>query len=289
MIDCEFDENRQPILDRIRKNITYYLGNAVEFHLLSKAAETLFNRDYKDKKQIFVPECFISKNPEILFYEKEELEKLLKTMSDDDMSKAEKGKMRCRIKTMEGEALEKNVYDTLKSYFQRHSGQHVLVIHGYEIMDLSMPEGGKKVIQHWEKDFIVINATYGYVLNIEAKKTLNGKSMKLAKEQIEGTKRLLEEWFGADLVAGWVFIGAVYCERDLNNCCQSCDMNYVFGGPEDMVEKLERLHNNLQRQNILVDQDSGPNASASRPFTKLRKRFKRVYDIFPYIFLFVLG
>ena len=136
LIDCEFDENRQPILDRIRKNITYYLGNAVEFHLLSKAAETLFNRDYKDKKQIFVPECFISKNPEILFYEKEELEKLLKTMSDDDMSKAEKGKMRCRIKTMEGEALEKKVYDTLKSYFQRHSGQHVLVIHGYEIMVL---------------------------------------------------------------------------------------------------------------------------------------------------------
>ena len=263
MIDCEFDENRQPILDRIRKNITYYLGNAVEFHLLSKAAETLFNRDYKDKKQIFVPECFLSKNPEFLFYEKEELKKFLDTMSDDDMSKKEKGKMGSRINTMEGEALEKKVYDTLKSYFQHHSDQHILVIHGYEIMDLTMwLEGGKKVIKHWEKDFIVINATYGYVLNIEAKQTLNGKSMKLAKEQIEGTKRLLEKWFGADLVAGWVFIGAVYCERDLSNCCQSCDMNYVFGGPEDMVEKLDRLHNTLHREKRLA------------------------YDIFLYILLF---
>ena len=49
-IDCEFDDARKPILDRIRKTITYYLGNTVEITLLSKAAEALFNRDYKDKK-----------------------------------------------------------------------------------------------------------------------------------------------------------------------------------------------------------------------------------------------
>ena len=29
-IDCELDENQKPIFDRIRKNISYHLGNAVE-------------------------------------------------------------------------------------------------------------------------------------------------------------------------------------------------------------------------------------------------------------------
>ena len=60
-IDGEEDESREAIWAKIRKNITYYLGNAVQFASLRKAAEFLFERDYKDKKQIFVPEVFLTK------------------------------------------------------------------------------------------------------------------------------------------------------------------------------------------------------------------------------------
>ena len=61
-IDDEEDETRKSIWNKIRKNMyKYYLGNNVEFASFRKAAEFLFNRDYKDKKQIFVPEVFLTK------------------------------------------------------------------------------------------------------------------------------------------------------------------------------------------------------------------------------------
>ena len=152
------------------------------------------------------------------------------------------------MKTIEGEVLEKDVYDTLKKYFKSHPEQEVLVLHGFEILDLDAPENPKKPISHWEKDFIVINVTYGYILNIEAKKTLDRKSMKKAQEQLENTKRILEKWFGANLEPGWVFISAIYCEKgDLyNRCCKNCDMNFVFSGTEDLVMKIEKIHKDLQ-------------------------------------------
>ena len=244
-IDDEENEIRQPIQNRIKKNITYYLGNAIETASIRKAAETLFNRDYKGKKQIFVPEVFLTKDPSLIYHEKQELEKLLAArVADETINDKMKEKWRCRMKTIEGEVLEKDVYDTLKKYFKSHPEQEVLVLHGYEILDLDAPENPKKPIPHWEKDFIIINVTYGYVLNIEAKQTLNKKSMKSAKKQLENTKQIIEKWFGADLKPGWVFISAVYCEKGdvWNNCCEDCDMNFVFSGTEDLVMKIEKIN-----------------------------------------------
>ena len=248
-IDDEENEIRQPIQNRIKKNITYYLGNAIETASIKKAAETLFKRDYEGKKQIFVPEVFLTKDPSLIYHEKQELEKLLAAReADDTINDKMKGKWRCRMKTIEGEVLEKDVYDSLKKYFQSHPEEEVLVLHGYEILDLDAPENPKKPISHWEKDFIIINVTYGYVLNIEAKQTLNGKSMESAKKQLENTKRIIEKWFGADLKQGWVFISAVYCEKGdvWNNCCEDCDMNFVFSGTEDLVMKIEKINKDLK-------------------------------------------
>ena len=100
-IDCELDENHLPILDRIQKNISYHLGNSVQSFKLSEAADKLFNRDYTGKKQIFVPEIFLTKSPAFIFKEKEELEKIL-SHPQNDLSQKEKGKWRCRLATMEG-------------------------------------------------------------------------------------------------------------------------------------------------------------------------------------------
>ena len=248
LIDCVLDEARQPILDRIRKNITYCLGSGVQFELLSEAAEALFNRDdYKGKKQIFVPECFLTKDPTMIFQEKEKLEKLLEERKRvGDLPKEEEHKWKCKIKTLEGEIIEKRVYDTLKTYFQTHQSQEVLVLHGYEIMDLEMLKSQRE-ITHGEKDFIIINFTYGYILNIEVKKSLDAKSLKDAKRQLEETKNLFTKWFGADVSASWQFISAIYCERDdkTNKTCKDCDMNFIFTGSEDLVDKLEKIHRRL--------------------------------------------
>ena len=98
-IDDEENESRQSIQNRIKKNITYYLGNAIKFASIRKAAEALFIRDYKDKKQIFVPEVFLTKDPSLIYHEKQELEKLLAARKADD---AMKMKWRCKMKTIEG-------------------------------------------------------------------------------------------------------------------------------------------------------------------------------------------
>ena len=139
-IDDEEDETRKSIWNKIRKNMyKYYLGNNVEFASFRKAAEFLFNRDYKGKKQIFVPEVFLTKAPEMIFHEKKEVEELLKAMSDDNLSpqeKKEKEKLKARLKTIAGEAIEKKVYDTLKAYYGLDDDQELLILHGYELADL---------------------------------------------------------------------------------------------------------------------------------------------------------
>ena len=98
-IDCEIDENQFPIYDRIRKNITYYLGNEEQTTKLSEATDKLFDRDYKGKKQIFAPDIFITKDPSMIFSEKDELEK---SLVNPDLSELEKGKWRTRLNTISG-------------------------------------------------------------------------------------------------------------------------------------------------------------------------------------------
>ena len=98
-IDCEVAENGQPIFGKIRKNISYYLGNEDLTIKLSEATDKLFKRDYKGKKQIFVPDIFITKNPEMLFTDSDTLEE---SLLDPTLSEKDKGKWRCRLNTVSG-------------------------------------------------------------------------------------------------------------------------------------------------------------------------------------------
>ena len=131
------NEIEDPILERVKENIKYRLGNAIEFSStstqskLNNAIDALFNRDYKEKKQIFVPELFLTKNSKMMFHgSKEYKETLAKRIEQDpDFSKKQKKPdsdkefvpktaWECQNANVEGEALEKTVYDALKSFFQ---------------------------------------------------------------------------------------------------------------------------------------------------------------------------
>ena len=242
-IDCEVDDNGKPILEKIRQNITYHLGNAMQVKKLSDVADALFDRDYKEKKQIFVPEIFLTKNPKLMFNDAENLNRQIKTSTD--YPKAKLDKWRGEVTHIKGEALEKTVYDTLKSFFQQpeNKNQEVLVLHGYEIMDLRMKKEQKDYGKR-EKDFLIVNLTLGYIMNIEAKSSLNKKTLKDVKEQLENTRKLLEEWFGADLNPGWQFISGVYCEKESDD--SHCEIDFVFTSSEDLSTKLEKIHENLR-------------------------------------------
>ena len=157
-----------------------------------------------------------------------------------------------------GEPLEKNIFTTLKKYFSDHENQKVLVLHGYEVMNLDSLErrdknGKLKDVQKEEKDFIIINLTYGYILAIEAKATLNSKSIEKARRQLEGTMKMLKKWFGADLKKAWKFFSAVYCERgdEFNKLCRNCDQDFVFSGPDDLLVMLENMHNGYGLKKVI--------------------------------------
>ena len=113
-------------------------------------------------------------------------------------------------------------------------------------LEKSDKNGNKmKDVQKEEKDFIIVNLTFGYILAIEAKATLNSKSIEKARKQLEGTKRMLKKWFGADLVKEWKFFSAVYCERgdEFNKLCGNCNLDFVFSGPDELLVMLEKMHN----------------------------------------------
>ena len=257
----------KPILERIKTNIVYRLGNAIEEQRLLDAVEALFNRDYKEKKQIFVPEQFLTKIPKMMFHDSKGLfEKLAERMKLEKHF-PQMGKWQGLKANVDGEALEKKVYTTLKDYFQKpeHKDEQVLVLHGYEIMDLKM-ESNKIEVPHWEKDFIIINLTHGYILNIEVKSTPDFKTLDSLKVQLENTKRMFEQWFAADLNPEWKFFSAVYCENATNKkgkknrLCDNYDKDFVFTSSEDFITKLEKIHRDphkktdeyLESYNVMV-------------------------------------
>ena len=48
---------------------------------------------------------------------------------------------------------------------------------------------------------------------------------------------------------GWVFISALYCEREdkTNKNCKN-KMDFIFTGPEDLVEKIDKIHKTLKNE-----------------------------------------
>ena len=242
----------KPILERIKTNIVYRLGNAIEEQRLIDAVEALFNRDYKEKKQIFVPEHFLTKTPKMMFHDAKGLSDKLDKIGKTFPKKMEWQGLKANV---EGEDFEKKVYKTLKAYFQKpeRKDEQVLVLHGYEIMDLKM-ESNKIEVPHWEKDFIIVNLTHGYVLNIEVKRTPDSKTLGGLKVQLENTKRLFEQWFAADLNPGWKFFSAVYCENATNKkgkknrLCDNYDKDFVFTSSEDLITKLGKIQGDPQKK-----------------------------------------
>ena len=108
------DKFKKNTMDRIMKNITYRLGNAIEVKNLEEAIEKLFKRDYENKKQIFVPEYFLAETP----YDWKTFCDLLNARVDDkDFSEEERIRRNSEKEKIKREAIERNAFETLQSYF----------------------------------------------------------------------------------------------------------------------------------------------------------------------------
>ena len=116
----------------------------------------------------------------------------------------------------------------MKKHYSTKLNEDVLVIQGLELTKL----GGERGSDKQELDFLVVNFTHQYILNIEVKKWLGqiqGKPENIidkAREQQELIRAILEDWFGADLKGNWRYASALFCQamedvlKDCHNCSQ---------------------------------------------------------------------
>ena len=73
-----------------------------------------------------------------------------------------------KYREIKGHIVENLCYDDIKEYFSTRN-ETVLVIHGLYMLRL-VPKRGQKGS---EKDFIIVNYTYSYIMTIEVKSILS--------------------------------------------------------------------------------------------------------------------
>ena len=142
-------------------------------------------------------------------------------------------KLKSSINNVRGDMLEKQFYESIKSYFENQN-ENVLVIHSHKLLGL------KRNVQK-EKDFIVVNLSFGYILNIEVKCSASGSNLNKALEQIKSAKEELGNWFG--LAGRWKFYRAIGCEsHNQKGQCKNrlCDL-FKIKGAENVLKLFESL------------------------------------------------
>ena len=152
------------------------------------------------------------------------------------------------MKTTAGYLIEKHVREVVTEYYKKLEGVAVLVIDGIELIDLNGTAGNN--IQ--EIDFLIINYSKQYVLNIEVKrsltKTMTGKRnnkmtvIEKGKRQIEKIKRLIEDWF-PHLKGTWKYCSMLYCEEQMEEELRNCPhcLNFIAKTPEELLANMKLL------------------------------------------------
>ena len=171
----------------IEDNLRFYLGGGrIEQHI-ENAVDKVFERDYQNEgPQIFVPPQFIPSSELMRLFENDTKDQLTQWMDSLSLSEKKEAMSQLRDKE-EGELAEQEVYVALKKYFEQRTYQEVLVIHSYHFSK-KMPEAADR-----EKDFIIVNKTFGYIMNIEVKSSPSKNAVNSVREQLIHTKNLLTD------------------------------------------------------------------------------------------------
>ena len=151
------------------------------------------------------------------------------------------------LKLTKADLIEKQVRDVVTGYYRELDGVAVLIIQGLEMLMLDGPMG--KNVQ--EVDFLIINYSKQYILNIEVKRSLTeamtGKRsnrmtvIEKAKRQSQKIKQILEDWY-PHLKGPWKYCSMFYCEDmcDKLRECGHC-LDFIAQGPEDLLAKVRLM------------------------------------------------
>ena len=131
----------------------------------------------------------------------------------------------------------RDVYDILRKYFGQKNDT-ALIIQGIELLRFDGETGANTQ----ELDFLIINYTHQYIMNIEVKKRLVGYILLKAKKQLETIQSILENWFSADLNGKWRYVSALYCQ-DLDESIIDCGdcKQFIAQGKEDLINKISAI------------------------------------------------
>ena len=119
-----------------------------------------------------------------------------------------------RFNRVKGEQNEKEVFHLLHAYFklkqarQRGKPDDCLILTNQNVVHPG-------TLKSYERDFIIVNLTAGYIMNLEAKSYLNKARLHDLKgganEQLRMSKEIVQELFGGMINEDWKFISAIFC------------------------------------------------------------------------------
>ena len=175
------------------RNSIFILGQNVIGESVPDIAKKLIKRDYEpianfngeqeeELGATFVPEGHVPKNPRIVMPEwSDQIEGQFQ--DDPDFL----GELHQAI----GDMAEKEAYDALRDYF-KEKGEAVVIINGLEMLELDLER--RRVKDKREIDFLIINYTHHYIMDMEVKKSLhNERGQDDSLSPIESAQEQLQE------------------------------------------------------------------------------------------------
>ena len=242
----------------------YLMGQNVVKSNIPDLVNTLLKRDcpkiyHWDGKKLlgptFVPPGFVPKYPKIIDHKdtknlKERLDqmKILEEIPQPEVEKMIKEQKRGAV----GDMAERAAFDVLQDFFKKMPGTF-LVIQGLKMINID-PEKRKDKSER-ELDFVVIDGTYGKIINIEVKNHLtevvkaseNESSTDVAKRQVEENREFLEDWLGADISDKWQFLSMIFTLELDGSGVRSCDECNLFiaCGKKELFDRLQRIYDQI--------------------------------------------
>ena len=238
---------RMSIEEKIQQNMAVHLGTDQFETNVVEAIKKVMRRDWPHLEegtigQIFVPKQFLSKYPEVIDFDKF-LEKVKKIQDKPEKSQEEKQLIK-KMMHIKGERAERKVYNSIKKYFTERN-EDVLVVRGLKFMKLTNQD--EEEILDFEKDMLIINLTWRYVMSLEIKSRLSSNTLGSSKKQVNGCKELFDEWLGGTFKEenGWVFLG-VMCFEDIKlnyqpRFCTTCKQYVIVGLDEGFEAKFDNI------------------------------------------------
>lgn len=207
------------------------MGNGETTTSIKKAVAKLLPRNYpelidfngENKVVVFVPDYFLNSTKVVKCIDPSKA-KELRTNSIQAIKNNSKRKTEFEeghLPVFDGQAIawygekvEMDLYNFLKKRSKKRD-ESLAVFHSLEILKFH-----EKNDNCHEKDFILINATLGFIMAIETKKTLKMENVQKTIEQLQVTFEDLQTYLLGDILSDekidgedWFFIPMIYCEE----------------------------------------------------------------------------